>query len=80
MSQPESGTIGWSVVGQTDTFIDSPSGGTVPGVEISYQLADGTAGKVSVPLAVYRNLDALKAVISADAAHRHAVSQLTSQS
>lgn len=67
---------GWTVTGQSEQTIIDPSGRAVNVMQVSFQLPDGTAGTVNVPLAGY-TVDNVRAAIAAKAATLAAVSGLS---
>ena len=71
--------ITWQVVGQNDTVDKLPSGATGPGVDVTYQTTNGITATVFIPAADYRDIERIRALISADAAHRVAVSLLAGE-
>lgn len=78
MSEPSGQQMSWRVVGQSDATRQTPGGGLAQGVDITYELDNGVQGTVFVTMNDYRNVDTVRALIGADAAHRATVAGLTS--
>lgn len=68
--------IGWRVTGQSERTIIDATGAAVNVMQVSFQLADGTAGTVNVPLGQY-NPEQVRSAIAAKAATIAAVNTLT---
>jgi hypothetical protein len=67
--------LGWTIIGQAETFQTDDAGAFVPGVTVTFQLPGGQTGSVFVPNAKY-TVEGVKAAVAARAAAMAAVSQL----
>jgi hypothetical protein len=72
---PGSGTSGWTVISQQETFGLDAAGRAVEGVKITFTTKGGHTGSVFVPKITY-DVDNAKAAIMAAAAQMDAVGQL----
>lgn len=67
--------VTWKVISQRQTTAPDAVGRYVPVVAVTYQLSTGTARTINVPVDGY-TAEAVRAAITADAAHTAAVDQL----
>ena len=67
--------LGWTIIGQAETFQTDDAGAFVPGVTVTFQLPGGQAGSVFVPNSKY-TVEGVKAAVTARASAMAAVSQL----
>lgn len=70
-------TVTWSVVMQNDVTRYADNGVPTPGVDVTYETSTGIRAVVFIPTSVYRDRDAVRAAIAADAAHRVGVANLS---
>lgn len=68
--------VSWKVTAQAETTKINPTGNVIDGIEVDFQLSDGTAGSVFIPLASY-SVDTVREAVSAKAADMSSVAGLT---
>lgn len=68
--------VSWQVTAQAETTKINPTGNVIDGIEVDFQLSDGTAGSVFIPLSSY-SVDTVREAIAAKAADMNNVSGLS---
>lgn len=78
MSDPAPPGPAWSVVKQQQIILPDANNRPVQGVNVTYQLADGTQATIFVPADRY-SVDGVRAAVAEHAGTVYAVGQLTSE-